>query len=90
MYDNGLPDLFPNNWEIDLLIIENEDANATCLEEQHRLWLSNLIMVLWWPTAGLPSISSLNFFVKRKTKYKYKFMITVKDSCLGYVFMYVA
>ena len=32
MYNNDLPDLFPDNWEINLLIIENEDANATCLE----------------------------------------------------------
>lgn len=61
MYNNDLPDLFPNNWEIDLLIIANEDANTTCLEEQHRLWLSNLIMVLWWPTTSLLSVSSLDF-----------------------------
>ena len=60
MYNNGLPDLFPDNWEIDLLIIENENADATCLEEQHRLWLSNLIMVLWWPTTILLSVSSLD------------------------------
>ena len=61
MYNNDLPDLFPDNWEIDLLIIANEDANATCLEEQHRLWLSNLIMVLWWATTSLLSVSSLDF-----------------------------
>ena len=61
MYNNDLPDFFSNNWEIDLLIIENENANATCLEEQHRLWLSNLIMVLWWPTTSLLSVSSLDF-----------------------------
>ena len=32
MYNNDLPDLFPDNWKINLLIIENEDENATCLE----------------------------------------------------------
>ena len=88
MYNNDLPDLFSNNWEIDLLIIENENANATCLEEQHRLWLSNLIMVLWWPTTSLLSVSSLDSSLQeRQAKYEYKFLIMVKGSCLRYIFM---